>query len=71
MAVPAPHHPVWSRLATGGLSKVKTSQLAAQLFIKRIETSKSPTPQKAKEIFDFFAKYERIMGNELQQLSAM
>ena len=68
MSVPAPNHPCWVRLANGGLSRIKTDHLATQLMAKRLERSIEPVAAKAAEIHAFFARWERILTNELRQL---
>ena len=37
MAVPALNHPCWQRLASGGITQLKTQHLGTQLMAKRIE----------------------------------
>ncbi len=37
MTIPAPSSPVWTRLASGGLSRIQTSHLGTQMLIKRLE----------------------------------
>ncbi len=69
MALPAPTHPCWHRLASGALSKVKTDHLGTQLLAKRIERSSDPLDEKAKAIQAFFAKWERALPAEVQQLT--
>ena len=71
MAVPAPNHPCWQRLAGGALSRIKTQHLGTQFMAKRLERSADPLPQKAAEIHAFFAKWERVLGNEIQQLTTL
>ncbi|MBU6445434.1 MAG: hypothetical protein KGR48_16145 [Alphaproteobacteria bacterium] len=68
MAVPSPDHPCWQKLASGALSRMKTKHLGTQLLIKNIERSTDPVPVKAKEIHAFFAKWERGLSAEVQQL---
>lgn len=69
MALPAPTHPCWSKAASGGLARIQTSNLALQLLVKRLDRSTDPAPQKASEIQAFFAKWERILGAEVEQLN--
>lgn len=40
-----------------------------QLLVKRIERSTDPVAQKASEIQAFFAKWERMLGAEIDQLN--
>lgn len=68
MAIPSPTHPCWSRAASGGLARIQTSNLALQLLVKRMERSPDPAAQKASEIQAFFAKWERILTPEVEQL---
>ncbi len=69
MAIPSPTHPCWSRAAGGGLARIQTSNLALQLMVKRLERSTDPAPHKASEIQAFFAKWERILTAEIEQLN--
>jgi hypothetical protein len=71
MAVPPLTHTCWHRLATGGLSRLKTQHLGTQLLAKRIERSPEPAAAKASEIHTFFAKWERILGEEIKQLNSL
>jgi hypothetical protein len=71
MAVPSPNHPCWQKLANGSLSRLKTSHLGTQLMAKRIERSSDPTAMKAAEIYTFFAKWERVLAAEIQQLTLL
>ena len=71
MSVPAPNHPCWQRLASGGLARLKTQHLGTQLMTKRLERSTEPAAAKAAEIHAFFAKWERALPNEVQQLSSL
>jgi hypothetical protein len=68
MAVPAPNHPCWQRLASGGLARLKTQHLGTQLMTKRIERSTDPVATKAAEVHAFFAKWERALAPELAQI---
>jgi len=69
MALPSPTHPCWSKAASGGLARIQTSNLALQLLVKRLDRSTDPASQKASEIQAFFAKWERILGAEVEQLN--
>ena len=71
MALPAPLHPCWTRLAKGEMSRIKTQQLGMQLLAKRLEKSPAPVNEKAAEIRGYFEKYERILGPEISQLAAI
>lgn len=71
MALPPTNHPCWTRAASGGMSRLRTSHLGTQLLSKRIERSTDPTPQKAAEIVAFFTKWERILPNEIAQLPTL
>jgi hypothetical protein len=71
MALPAPNHPCWQKLATGGLMRLKTSHLGTQLMAKRLERSTDPVGAKAAEIQAFFAKWERVLAAEIQQLATL
>jgi hypothetical protein len=69
MALPSNTHPCWSRAAGGGLARIQTTNLAMQLLAKRIERSTDPVTQKVAEIQAFFAKWERILASEIDQLN--
>jgi hypothetical protein len=71
MAVPPPSHPCWQKLAGGGLLRIKTEHLGTQLMCKRLERSAIPVPEKAAEIHAFFAKWERILGAEIAQITLL
>ncbi|SFG25171.1 hypothetical protein SAMN05518801_11246 [Novosphingobium sp. CF614] len=71
MSIPAPSSPVWTRLASGGLSRIQTSHLGTQMLIKRLELSPAPPAAKAAEIYNYFAKWERSLANEVAQLARL
>jgi len=71
MAIPSSSHPCWARAASGGLARIQTTNLAMQLLVKRLERSTDPAPQKASEIQAFFAKWERILSTEIDQLNRL
>jgi hypothetical protein len=70
-AVPPLSNPCWARLANGGLKRLKTNHLATQFLVKRLERSTDPVPVKAAEIHAFFAKWERILTAELDQIASI
>jgi hypothetical protein len=51
--------------------KLKTEHLATQLMSKRLERSPIPVAEKAAEIHAFFAKWERILGSEVAQITRL
>lgn len=71
MPLPASSHPCWLKLANGGFSKLKTEHLGTQLLAKRLERSPDPASAKAAEIQAFFAKWERTLTNEINQLTSI
>jgi hypothetical protein len=71
MAVPAPQHPCWQRLAAGSIARLKTQHLGTQLITKRIERSTDSIAVKAGELHAYFAKWERALPNEIQQLATL
>lgn len=71
MAVPTPDHPCWQRLASGALAKLRTEHLGTQFLIKNMERSKDPVPVKAQAIHAYFTKWERLLGPELKQVTAL
>jgi hypothetical protein len=71
MSVPPANHPCWQRLASGAMARLKTQHLGPQLLTKRLERSTDPVNVKAAEIHAFFAKWERVLVAEVQQLNAL
>ena len=71
MTLPNQSHPCWQKLASGSLSKIKTSNLGTQLLAKRLERSPEPVSVRAGEIYAFFSKWERILSNEIAQLTTI
>lgn len=69
MALPPSNHPLWQRLASGGMSRLKTQHLGTQLLTKRLERSTDPMHLKAAEVHAFFTKWERVLASEVQQLN--
>ena len=63
-SLPPSSAPCWQSLATGGMQRLQTPLLAAQLLAKRVERSTDPIPAKAAEIRAFFVKYERLLADE-------
>lgn len=68
MAIPHQASPCWLRLASGGLSKMQTQHLGTQMLKKRIELSRAQPADKAREIFEYFSKWERILSDEISQI---
>ena len=71
MAVPAPNHPCWQKLASGSLAKIKTEHLGTQLMAKRMARSTDSVASQAAELHAYFTKWERILGNEVAQLTSL
>ena len=71
MAVPAPTHPCWQRLANGALSRLKTEHLGTQLMTKRLERSTDPVHVKAVAIHAYFARWERALPDEVDQFASL
>lgn len=71
MAIPDPNHPCWKRLADGAVTRIKTQHLGTQLLCKRIERSSDPLATKVADMHAFFTKWERILPNEVQQLTTV
>lgn len=71
MSVPPMNHPCWQRLASGGITRLKTQHLGTQLMSKRIERSTDPVTVKVAEMHAFFTKWERILAAEVQQLATL
>jgi hypothetical protein len=58
-------------MASGSLARLKTQHLGTQLMCKRIERSTDPVAAKAAELHAYFAKWERALPNEIQQLASL
>lgn len=71
MSVPPTNHPCWQKLAGGALAKLRTDHLGTQFLIKNMERSKDPIPVKAQAIHAYFAKWERLLGAELKQVTTL
>jgi len=71
MSVPGPNHPCWNRLAGGALARIKTQHLGTQLMTKRLMNSTDPLATKAAEIHAYFVRWERVLTNEIGQLTAV
>ncbi len=71
MAIPPLNHPCWKKLAGGALMKIKTQHLGTQLLAKRMERSTTPLQERATELHAFFTRWERILGNEISQLTTL
>lgn len=71
MAIPPRSHPVWLRLAGGGLEKLKTDNLGVQLMATRLRRAAESPGAKATQIHDFFAKWERTLAGEIAQLARL
>ena len=71
MAIPPPGHPCWQKLANGNLANIKTEHLGTQLMAKRIARSADPLPAKIAELHAYFTKWERILPNEVAQLTTL
>jgi hypothetical protein len=71
MSLPPVTHPCWQRLANGAFARLKTQHLGTQLMAKRLERSSDPVSQKAAEIHAYFAKWERALAPEIQQLATI
>lgn len=69
MAIPPPESPCWQRLAGGGLARIRTSNLGVQMMVKRLERSPAPVPDKAREVHEFFLKWERGLADEISQFA--
>ncbi len=59
------------RLASVGLSRFNTKALGLQLLFKRFDLESTPAVERAKAIHNFFEKYEKILSNEISQLSKL
>lgn len=69
--IPAPDHPCWLRLASGGSAGLQTHQLGVQLLLKRVKSGPLSPAEKTREIHTFFLKYEKILGAEINQLASL
>ncbi len=71
MALPAPSHPCWERLANGKLANIKTDHLGTQLMAKRMARSTDPLATRAAELHAYFTRWERVLVNEVAQLTSL
>ena len=71
MSLPAVQSPVWQRLASGALARIRTENLALQLMAKRLERSPATPAQKAAEVHAYFTKWERVLQQEIQQFASL
>lgn len=71
MAVPPPDAPCWQRLASGGLSRIRTDNMGVQMMAKRFERSSEPLSDKARELHFFFSKWEGGLKNEIAQFAGI
>ena len=69
MALPPQNAPCWQKLASGGLKQLRTNNLGTQMLTQRLELSKMNSADKAKEVYDFFCKWEKGLSNEIAQLN--
>lgn len=71
MAIPPLNHPCWQKLANGSFSKIRTKHLGTQLLAKRLERGELPAEEKIAEMHAFFTRWERILENEIAQLTSI
>lgn len=71
--IPDKTHACWRSLATG-TKKIQTDALGLQMLLKRIHGKVTPASPDgeiraaAEELQAFFAKYEKILQNEIKAL---
>jgi hypothetical protein len=58
-------------LAGGALARIKTQHLGTQLLTKRLMNSPEPAAAKAAQIHAFFARWERVLPREVEQLTSL
>lgn len=69
MSLPTVNEPIWQRLASGGLARVKSQNLGIQMLTKRMERSPDDLNQKAREIHAFFTKWQGGLKDEIAQIA--
>lgn len=69
MAVPPITAPCWRSLATGGLSRLRTSNLGTQMMAKRLQLSPASVEEKIQEIYTYYSKWERGLADEIAQFA--
>ena len=69
MEVPPEYHPVWLKLASGPVAGFTPRQLSLQLLFTRLKYEKMTAAEKARTLHVFFVKYEKILSNEISQLT--
>ncbi len=71
MSLPPATHPCWQKLAQGALAKLQSKHLGTQLMTKRLMLSADSTQAKAAEIRAYFVQWERILKDEILQLTTL
>jgi hypothetical protein len=65
------YHPIWLRLVNGQVNGFVPRQLSLQLLFTRLKHEKIPATDKARTLHAFFVKYEKILSQEIAQLSQL
>jgi hypothetical protein len=68
MSIPPPDHACWSRLISGQMPQFKTRQAALMFLLKKLQGSPQALDERKRSLLDFFTKYERVLGAEIDQL---
>lgn len=69
MALPPMTSPCWLKLANGGLKNIRTDNLGTHMLTKRMQASSASAPEKAREIYTYYSKWERGLADEIAQFS--
>ena len=69
MTIPPANNPCWLRLADGKVSGFETTHVALKFLLKRLQGDAVPAATKARELHDFFTKYERLLSKEIGSLN--
>jgi len=69
MALPPVTAPCWHKLATGGLERVRTTNLGTQMLAKRLQNSSMSTADKVWEVYAYYTKWERGLLDEIAQFN--
>lgn len=69
MGIPQLNAMCWKRLLSGQMPQFHTKHAALMLLIKKLQSSGDDIDVRAKALSDFFVKYERVLANEINQLT--
>ena len=65
MDIPPTTSPCWLRLVDGKVPGFETTHVALKFLIKRLQGEGVPATAKARELHQFFVKFERLLSKEI------